>query len=132
VTTVSVRRFKYLEMQRMASRPKTKTGMDAGRFVLGGALTLRTVEKIREDLLEMMQRHQALEIDCSAATEIDLSFVQLLLAARTSALSAGKTVALAHPASGILRDVLQRGGLLGAAADPGTADDTFWLQAARA
>jgi ABC-type transporter Mla MlaB component len=116
----------------MASRPKTKNAMDRGRFVLDGALTLRTVEAIREDLLEMMQHHQALEIDCSAATEIDLSFVQLVLAARAAALSLGKTVALAHPASGMLRDVLQRGGLLGAGSDPATEDETFWLQAARA
>jgi ABC-type transporter Mla MlaB component len=114
----------------MKSQARARKAVDAERVVLDGALTLRTIETVRSKLLDMMERHQTLEIDCSAATEIDLSFIQVLLAARTSALSLGKTVALAHPASGVLRDVLQRGGLVGAVA--GQTDEAFWLQAARA
>ena len=132
IDTVVISGIESLEIQRMASRPKTKNAVNYERLVLDGALTLRNVDTIRENLLETVQQHQALEIDCSAATEIDLSFVQLVLAARASALSAGKMVALAHPASGMLRDVLQRGGLLGVGPDPATEDETFWLQAARA
>jgi anti-anti-sigma regulatory factor len=116
----------------MRSRPKTRSTVEVERFVLDGSLTLRTVETTRAKLLETMERHQALEIDCSAATEIDLSFIQLLLSARTSAQSAGKTIALAQPLSGVLSDVLQRGGFLGAAPGQGTADEAFWLKAARA
>ena len=115
----------------MRSRSKARNTVEAERFVLNGALTLRTIEATRAKLLEMMDRHQSLEIDCSAATEIDLSFIQLLLSARTSAQSAGKTIALAQPASGALSDVLQRGGFLGAVPGQGAADEAFWLKAAR-
>ena len=96
----------------MRSRSKTRSTVEVERFVLEGSLTLRTIETTRTKLLEMMERHQALEIDCSGATEIDLSFIQTVLSARASAQSAGKTIALAHPASGALRDALQRGGFL--------------------
>lgn len=114
----------------MKSQSKAQKATGAERIVFDGALILQTIEAVRSKLLDMMERHQTFEIDCSAATEIDLSFIQVLLAARTSALSLGKTVALAHPASGVLRDVLQRGGLVGTVA--GQADEAFWLQAARA
>ena len=116
----------------MRSRSKTRSPIEVEQFALDGALTLRTIETTRTKLLEMLERHQALEIDCSAATEIDLSFIQLLLSARMSAQSTGKTIALAHPASGALSDALQRGGFLGAVPGQGTADETFWLKAARA
>ncbi len=116
----------------MRSRSKTKSAIEVERFVLDGSLTLRTIETTRAQLLEMMQRHASLEIDCSAATEIDLSFIQLLLAARASAQSAGKTLALAQPAAGTLRDALERGGFLGAVPGQATADEAFWLKAARA
>jgi anti-anti-sigma regulatory factor len=114
----------------MRSRSKARNTVEVERCVLDGALTLRTIEATRAKLLEMMDRHQALEIDCSAATEIDLSFIQLLLSARTSAQSAGKTIALAQPA-GVLCDVLQRGGFLGAVPGQATVDEAFWLKAAR-
>ncbi len=116
----------------MRSRSKAKSTIEVERFALDGSLTLRTVEATREKLLEMLERHQALEIDCSAATEIDLSFIQLLLSARVSAQSAGKTIALAQPAPDALRDALQRGGFLGAVPGQGAADEAFWLKAVRA
>ena len=71
---------------------------DAGaRLVLDGALTMRTVDAVRATLLEAIERPSAdgaasvnapsagLAIDCTEATEVDLTFVQLLIAARVSA-----------------------------------------------
>ncbi|HWL18233.1 MAG TPA: STAS domain-containing protein [Bradyrhizobium sp.] len=97
---------------------------DVGRLVLDGPLTLRTVEETHAKLLEMCACHASLDIDCSAADEVDLSFVQLILAARSSARAADRTIRLAHAASGALRDTLQRGGFLTDQA----ADQAFWLQ----
>jgi ABC-type transporter Mla MlaB component len=116
----------------MRSRSKVKGTAEASRFVVDGSLTLRTIETTRTQLLELMELHPSLEVDCSAASEIDLSFVQLLLSARASAQSAGKALALSQPASGVLRDVLERGGFLGALPGQVTADEAFWLKTARA
>jgi ABC-type transporter Mla MlaB component len=100
-----------------------------GHLVLDGVRTLRTVEDTHAKLLSLSGRHAVLEIDCSAAEEVDLSLVQLLLAARSSARRSERVVRLAHPASGALRDALQRGGFLTSIADQMTADQAFWLQA---
>jgi hypothetical protein len=90
---------------------------------------VRTADDTRAQLLEMTRRHPALEVDCRGADEVDLSFIQLLLAARLSARLADRTIRLAHPASGALRDALQRGGFLTATTDQAAADKAFWLQA---
>lgn len=99
----------------------------AERLLLTGACGLRTVDDLRAQLLDMSAAHTAVEIDCSNADEVDVSFIQLLLAARSSAQRSGRTIRLAHPASGALRDALQRGGFL-TAVDGQEADLTFWLQ----
>jgi ABC-type transporter Mla MlaB component len=96
---------------------------DVAHLALHEARTLRTADDTHARLLEMSGRHAVLEIDCSAVDEADLSFIQLLLAARESARRSGRTVRLAHPVTGALREALQRGGFLEAA-----ADQAFWLR----
>jgi ABC-type transporter Mla MlaB component len=97
---------------------------EAAQLVLDGLCTVRTSEDVHAKLLEMTARYPALEIDCSAAEEVDLSFVQLLLAARLSAGLGGRSVRLTHPAGGLLRAALERGGFLSEAE---TANRAFWL-----
>jgi ABC-type transporter Mla MlaB component len=95
-----------------------------GRLVLSGEITLQSVDAIHSRLLEMAGQ-PVVEIDCSGVTEADLSLVQLILAARASAQKSGRSVVLAQPATGALRNTLQRGGFIGAAADqsdPGPPD----------
>jgi ABC-type transporter Mla MlaB component len=99
-----------------------------GRLVLSGEITLRSVDAIHSRLLEMAGQ-PIIEIDCSDVTEADLSLIQLILAARTSAQGAGRTVVLAHPATGVLRETLQRGGFLGSVVDQPNPDEAFWSQA---
>jgi ABC-type transporter Mla MlaB component len=99
-------------------------------LVLDGSLTVRTIAAVHSKLSNVLQHHAAVAVDCAAATEIDLSFVQLLLAARKTAARAGKTLALARPASGALHDALLRTGLL-PPVDGGPADEAaFWLKGA--
>jgi ABC-type transporter Mla MlaB component len=88
----------------------THVKAEPGRLVLDEPLTMRAAEALQTRLREMIDRHSVVEIDCSAATEIDLSFVQLLLAARLSAQKAGKTVNIAALPAGALLDILTRGG----------------------
>jgi anti-anti-sigma regulatory factor len=74
-------------------------------------MTIRSVEAMRTNLLEVFAQHAAIEIDCSAATEVDLSAVQLLVSALKSARRSGKAVSIMQPTSGALRRTLSRAGL---------------------
>lgn len=103
---------------------------DIGKLDLSGAQTIRSIEAAHAQLRGLLATHAAVEIDCTATTEADISLVQLLLAARRSAEQSGKTIVLAKPAGGALLDVLSRGGFLSAAAEPVTADGAFWLKGA--
>jgi hypothetical protein len=53
---------------------------------------------------------RSIAIDCSAASEIDLTFIQLLIAARVSIGASGGRLSLAHCPDGPLMDTLTRGG----------------------
>ena len=95
-----------------------------------GPLTLRTAAKTCDVLRDALAHHAAVSIDCGDATDIDLSFIQLLVAARSSAQQAGQTVSLAESPDGPLLAVLSRAGLRPAdLALPG-ADGDFWFQGA--
>ena len=91
--------------------------------ILDGGLTIRSIDGTRSRLAAALSEHMAVEIDCSAAVEVDLSLIQLLIAARRSASEAGKRLALAQPADGALRAALTQGGFLPAK----EADAAFWL-----
>lgn len=95
---------------------------------LSGNLTIRTAEEIRHRLLDaVINNDSLLLIDCSAATEVDLTFIQILKSARLSALARGQDVRLAFPASGPLLETLQRGGFVSEDSPSYLADDNFWL-----
>ncbi len=95
-----------------------------------GPLNLRTAAETCDVLSKALACHTAVSIDCKAATEIDLSFIQLLVAARSSAQQAGRSVSLAESPNGPLLAVLSRAGLRPAnLALPG-ADEDFWFEGA--
>lgn len=97
-------------------------------LIFDGPLTVRNIVVLQERLLEALQTGLRTEIDCSGATEADLSFLQLLIAARLSAASQGSALVCRAPASGPLRDVLVRSGFTGAAEGSSPAALTLWLQ----
>ncbi|HET6605970.1 MAG TPA: STAS domain-containing protein [Rhodopila sp.] len=97
-------------------------------LMLTGALTLQAVEAIHASLMRLSDRDH-LAIDCRAATEVDLSVVQLILSARTSARQTGRSVTLAYPAEGALLDTLKRGGFLTPGVQKPDAEQDFWLKA---
>lgn len=79
---------------------------------------------LRELLLGALEDQAAVTLDLSAVVTTDLSFLQLVEAGRREAASRGKTLALAAPASGAVRAVLDRAGF--AAMPAGDALD-FWF-----
>lgn len=93
-------------------------------FQLPQNLTVRTISAIRQEMLQLIDKNKSTTIAIADDCQADISFVQLMEAARIYAGSAGKHIALAEPASGSMLDVLKRGGLLeGMSAE----DAKFWL-----
>lgn len=88
---------------------------------LDGPLTVRAIDAAQAKLAAALRQHTIVTVDCAAATEVDLSLIQLLLAARASAAHAGKTLRLAAPAQGVLQAALFAGGFL-----PDSPDAGFW------
>ena len=88
----------------------TDTEPNAACLLLDGPLTVRTIAAVRSRLMEFLASPGPIRVDATAADSIDLSFIQLLLAARHSAQAAGRQFQLASPASGALRIALDQGG----------------------
>ncbi len=103
------------------------TATDMRTVVLSGPRTVRYAEETRTLLLEALQGSSPVALDCSAVSEADLSFVQLLLAARRSAQLSGNVVTLAHSPGGVLRQALSRAGF-GTSPDPLTGNQSQWLK----
>lgn len=99
----------------------------ASRVPFDGALTVRNAEQIHARLLESLRDNATVAIDCAGATDVDLSFVQLVLSARNSATASGKSLSLVSPATDALSETLRRAGLLGVAGASERADQLFWF-----
>ncbi len=96
-------------MHQTMAAPQSVTIRNAGDF----AVAMRDACGGGEDIA----------LDCAALEELDLSFVQIVEAARVELLGAGKALSLSAPADGPLAALLQRAGFL---ADP--ADLPTWLK----
>jgi ABC-type transporter Mla MlaB component len=79
---------------------------------LPATATLSTAEDLHRGIMEVLQQSETVEVDCSDVVEADLSLVQLLVAARRTAAASGKSLRLAAPAAGVVRDMLVRGGFV--------------------
>lgn len=87
-----------------------------------GPADVRTIDKLHAQLKKALKKQTDVCLQLAADTDVDLTFVQLVEAARRLAAGAGKTLAFETPASGLLREILERGGFLK------TADNrAFWL-----
>jgi hypothetical protein len=93
----------------------------SARFVVEGSLTIRNIEESCRKLRDLIEGHAAIEVDASRATEVDVSGIQLVLAARASARKAGKSLTVATPLSRAFHDALAQGGFLAAG-----ESNSFW------
>ena len=87
-------------------------------------LTVRAIVPVREDMLKFIDAHEAATLALADDVQVDISFIQLIEAARIYAGTAGRQVALSQPATGALLDVLRRSGFL---EDMSAEDAKFWL-----
>lgn len=87
--------------------------MDAGdeaELELRGPLTLRHAAGIRERILAALAQNSRLAVTLRDDDEVDISFVQILLAARLSAHLAGGRLRLMFPPGGGLARAIALGG----------------------
>jgi anti-anti-sigma regulatory factor len=98
---------------------------DEARVVIkcAGEMSIARAEEIREDLWAALRADRPIAVDCSAVTGIDVSFVQLLMAARISAKRRGISFRLSKPISETLVTALLRGGFVAAVPLP---NEDFW------
>ena len=96
------------------------------RLTLSGPLTVQNAAKYRNDLIAKFQKcdQDGFELEIAPDSAADLSAVQVILAARRFAAEQSKHFALAKPAAGALRDVLEQGGFLNSDAAEARK---FWL-----
>jgi len=87
-------------------------------------LSIGRADALRDILLAALSKGRDVEIDCSAATGVDVSFIQLLLAARTTAALRGVRLVLKSAAAGPLAATLRACGLIGG---DGLPSDKFWM-----
>ncbi len=78
---------------------------------LTGPQTIAQAEDLRIALLDGLQRSERVVLDCSLVSDVDVTFLQLVYAARRDAGSSGRRVTLAQPAQGGLAHALIRAGL---------------------
>jgi ABC-type transporter Mla MlaB component len=81
---------------------------------LGGGLGLREANAMREQLLDAFDTHSLVELDLRDLASIDISAIQVLIAADKMAASRGNGFRVFAWADGPLRDAMARGGLLAA------------------
>ena len=91
----------------------------------GEIVTVANVLQAQEKLRAAMGRVGPVVVNIDDASEIDLTFIQLMESARRKAAETGRDFRLRHPAGGAALEVLRRGGFL----DDETSERAkFWLQ----
>lgn len=88
------------------------------------SITVRSAAVFRQHLLEALEADDQIELDVTDVSDVDLSFVQMLHAAREQARRSGKTVRLSAPAGDAIVALLDRAGFLAA---PTPDDLDFWF-----
>jgi len=96
-------------------------------LVLSGSLNVSNIESTYIQVVESLSECEDLRLDISDISETDLTFVQLIEAARRQAREAGGVLSLCAPADGSVLEVLRRGGFLD---DERSERTQFWLQGA--
>lgn len=98
---------------------------------ISGDAGLHAAQDIAVSLRQALSKHSSVAIATEGVTGADITTIQLLLAASRQARAAGKSLALAAPPVGALRDLLIEVGCLDADGHPLAADGDFWTQTAR-
>lgn len=93
-------------------------GIEAEVVACSGALTIGHAEEVRDRLYAALETGRDVLVDCTQATNVDLSFIQLLLAAQITAGRRGISLRL-RGGGDALSAAVRAAGLL-------RADGDFW------
>lgn len=96
------------------------------KIALDGNLGLRDVTALTEQFREALAKHPGIVVTSAGLTGIDITVLQLLVAARKSALAAGKTLTLEAPEGGVLAQFLIKAGFVSPQGAPLTPEGDFW------
>lgn len=103
---------------------------ESDRLALSGVMTIRETPSIHQRLRDMLVSRTAVTIDCREVSDIDPSFIQLVLSARKTAAARGKRLSFLSPNVDGLCDTLVRIGLMSASEDPESKERQFWFNEA--
>ncbi len=82
-------------------------------LALSDVRTIATSDETLKILRDSVRQELALDIDCTALTAVDLSFLQMLLATKRALAAAGRHLTVRASAGGVLERGLAAGGFLG-------------------
>jgi hypothetical protein len=119
---LDVRDFPTIESETMML--DTRPLNDPEVLQLEPILTIRHGSVLKDKLLAALSRSDAVELSIDKNSEADLSFVQLIEAARLQASRQGKALSLASPVEGSVLETLERAGLTTAMTSQSRA---FWF-----
>ncbi len=80
--------------------------------VASNSVTVRSAAEFKHDLLAAFESSGDVMLDLDALSEVDLSFVQMVCAAREQCARDGRTLALLAPAPAPVTALLDRAGFL--------------------
>ncbi len=114
-------------LPKITANNEAQSALNTGQVRLEGSLTSGELAPVHEALTNAIEKNQAVTLDCSAVTAADIGLVQLILSARQTARTAGKSITLSAPAYGALLDVLARGGFVSGPGCAPAIEQAFWL-----
>lgn len=97
-----------------------------GVIVIGKKAKIAELGEIHARLVRALSDKIDIEINCAAIEEIDLSFIQLLIATQKAAAQSGATLRLSSPAPSAVMRLLERGGFISGLGER-SADAAFWM-----
>lgn len=95
-------------------------------FELRGKLGLRDATEVATALSLALETHPSVTIAVAPDADLDITILQVLVAAHKTAARAGKELALAASADSLLRKTLVKAGFVSPAGAPQTAEGQFW------
>jgi ABC-type transporter Mla MlaB component len=98
-------------------------------FALAGSPGVRDAARLAGELQQALSGPGPLAIDCTNLAEIDLSIVQLLVAAHKTAAASGKPLRLIASAGGPLPALLRQTGFVSPDGIALTPEGSLWINA---
>ncbi|MBS0252995.1 MAG: hypothetical protein JSR78_18205 [Proteobacteria bacterium] len=91
---------------------------------LSGLLTIRTISNAKDAIIKSIDESEALDLVISDESDVDITGIQLIIAAQLYAQGASKRLSLAAPISGRALNLMDRAGLF---AEMSVENRQFWL-----